>query len=114
MGETAALASALMWALGSLVFAHVGARFPTLALNLLKTAMAWVGLALTLAVTTGRMWPAGLEGASLGWVALSGIIGLTLGDSLYFVSLVRLGPRRALILWALDRKSTRLNSSHYS
>lgn len=105
MGELATLASAALWAGASMVFASVGGRFPALAMNLVKTGLAFVGLSLTLLLLDGRAFP-GIQLGNAGWVALSGLIGLTVGDTLFFASLSRLGTRRALILWALTPSVT--------
>lgn len=110
VGEAAALASAVVWAGASLVFARVGARVPALTMNLVKTGLAFVGLVFTLWLAQGSIWPA-IEGRALMWVGLSGVIGLTIGDSLFFLGLARLGPKRSLVLWALTPATTALLAS---
>ncbi len=106
MGEVAALAAAGLWAIATLLFAKAGARLPAVSLNLLKTALALVGLGVTAWWIDGQPLPLDLEPGPLGLIAISGFIGLTLGDSLYFLSLSGLGARRALVLWALTPAAT--------
>ncbi len=101
LGEISALTSAFLWAAAAMLFAHLGRKLEPLALNLLKCSLALCFVGLTLALTEGRIWPDEIEAAELGWLALSGLVGLTLGDTAYFAALVRLGPRRTLLLWAL-------------
>lgn len=101
VGEVAALTSAFLWAGASLLFSRAGAGVPTLLLNLIKTVLAFVGLGLTLRLQTGYFVPVSLEGSALFWVGLSGVIGLAVGDSFFFLSLTLLGAKRSLILWAL-------------
>lgn len=106
MGELAALASAALWAAASLIFASAGARMPAVTMNLLKTGLAFFGLALTSRVIEGHVFASDLAPSALGWLAASGVLGLTIGDSLYFASLQLLGTRRALVLWALTPAAT--------
>jgi len=99
-GAAAALSAAALWATASLIFARLGKRTSALALNTLKCSIALGLAAATLWIVEGAIWPS-LPGDS-GWLlAASAIIGLTLGDTAYFGALVRLGPRRALLLAAL-------------
>jgi drug/metabolite transporter (DMT)-like permease len=106
MGESAALASSAMWAAASLLFAGLGARMGALGLNLLKCCLAAAGLVLTLWLVEGAPWPRGLDATATAWLAASGLVGLTIGDTAFFHALVRLGPRRALLLWALVPPTT--------
>ena len=101
VGELAALASAALWALASVVFATLGSRVPAVSINLLKTGAAFLALGFTAILLEGPIFSAPLGALNWLWVALSGVIGLSLGDSLYFVALNYIGPRRLLILWAL-------------
>src|SRR5262245_65488339 len=97
-GEIAALLASLSWAIGSLVFSRV--RAAPFALNLFKNSLAALLFLASLAVLTlgfGRPVPSPAA-ASLGWLALSSLIGLVIGDTFYFQSLQALGPRRALVL----------------
>ena len=40
LGELAALSAACLWALGSVIYTHAGAKIPELELNLIKTVVA--------------------------------------------------------------------------
>jgi drug/metabolite transporter (DMT)-like permease len=101
LGELSALTSSFLWAAAALLFTHLGRKLEPLALNLLKCSLALCFIAMTMWALHGRIWPSDLGGAELGWLALSGLVGLSLGDTAYFAALVRLGPRRTLLLWAL-------------
>ena len=98
VGEVSALTSSFLWASAALLFAHLGRRLEPLALNLLKCSLALCFITLTMWLLHGRVWPVGLGGAELGWLALSGLVGLSLGDTAYFAALTRLGPRHTLLL----------------
>ena len=110
IGELAALGSAVLWALASALFSTLGARVPAVALNLLKTVVGLLLMQATLLAVAGRAWPVALAPTDLGWLSLSGLIGLTLGDTFYFEALRRIGPGRALLLWALIPPITALSA----
>jgi drug/metabolite transporter (DMT)-like permease len=100
-GEIAALFASFSWAIGSLVFSRVKA--PPAALNLFKNVLAALLFLVSLTILTlARGVPLPRPTASsLAWLALSSLIGLVIGDTLYFRSLQALGPRRALVLTTL-------------
>lgn len=98
-GELAALTAACLWAVATVMFGRLGKALSPLVLNLAKGAIALILLALTLALV-GQS-PAGLDRLAVGILALSGVIGIGLGDTAYFAAINRLGPRRALLLETL-------------
>ncbi|MFM7423990.1 MAG: EamA family transporter [Elainella sp.] len=98
-GEIAALSAALFWALASLIYARLGQRMPPLWLNLTKSSFA-IGLILLTLLLRQNGSPQ-LSLLSFGLLALSGAIGIGLGDSVFFASLTCLGARRALLLEAI-------------
>jgi drug/metabolite transporter (DMT)-like permease len=55
----------------------------------------------TLFILEGRLWPTTMDASTTGWLALSGIIGLSIGDTLWFSCLLRVGAQRALLLFTL-------------
>lgn len=98
-GELAALMAACLWAVATVMFGRLGKALSPLVLNLAKGAIALVLLALTL-VLLGQS-RAGLDRPAIAWLALSGAVGIGLGDTAYFAAINRLGPRRALLLETL-------------
>lgn len=98
MGELAALGAALCWSLASLLFERFGRSAGGLALNTIKCALALVLFAPSLYIATGVVWPAELSLRTTGILGVSGLIGLSIGDTLWFGALLRLGARRALLL----------------
>ena len=101
MGELAALAAAAAWAFASILWSRLGERTDEVVLNLLKCGLAAVMLSMALLVLEGSPWPARVAPMHLLWLALSGLVGLSIGDSAYFFALTRIGPRRALLMWAM-------------
>lgn len=98
-GELAALTAAFLWAVATVLFGRLGKALSPLVLNLAKGAIALVLLALTL-VLLGQS-AAGLDRQAVSILALSGVIGIGLGDTAYFAAINHLGPRRALLLETL-------------
>lgn len=100
-GEIAGICAALTWAISSLVFSR--AAVPAGALNLFKNAVASALLLVTLAISA--LFRGGpcitADRVATGWLALSGLIGVVVGDTCYFRSLQILGARRSLVLTTL-------------
>ncbi len=97
LGGAAALASAFLWAVSAILFRRVGDGVPATGINLAKGLVALLCMA-ALLLPTGL---SGIDPTSLTALAISGLIGITFGDTLYFLTLVRLGPRRTLLMGAL-------------
>jgi drug/metabolite transporter (DMT)-like permease len=91
--------AAFLWAMATVMFGRLGKSLSPLVLNLAKGAIALGLLALTL-VLVGRS-PVGLDSNAVALLALSGVIGIGLGDTAYFAAINHLGPRRALLLETL-------------
>ncbi len=98
-GEAAALAGAWIWAMATVVYSRIGKRLPPLVLNLLKGTIAIAFLSLTLMWRDRTIPP--LEPRAIGLLCLSGILGIGIGDTVYFEALNRLGARKTLLLETL-------------
>jgi len=92
-GALAALAAALCWTLASSLWHRLPTSLSAVQLNLLKNLLALVLLAPALVL---QPWRVGWDPLLL--LAASGVLGIALGDSLYFAALRRLGTRRCLTL----------------
>jgi len=93
IGALAALAAALCWTLASSLWRRLPTSLSGAELNLLKN---WLALAMLLPLVVGRAWP--VAPGPLLLLALSGVLGIAVGDSLYFAALRRLGTRRTLTI----------------
>lgn len=93
LAMSAALLSALAWALGAILFRKVGEEASPVAMNLAKSLMGLVFLGIA-AVMEGSAWST----LGVGRVIASGILGIAVGDTLFFAALVRLEPRLTLLL----------------
>ena len=97
-GEIAALIAALLWTFSSMLWGQV--KISAFMLNACKNVIGCVLILMhliciylvvgSLSFTTNP--------ADWGWLALSGLIGIVVGDTLYFRCLQILGPRRALLI----------------
>ena len=101
LAEGACLGAALSWAVALTMFRSLIRDHGARAVNLVKCALATVLLGLT-AAAFGQLGP--LVSASprdLILVAVSGVVGLSLGDSALFASIHHLGVYRTLLLQSL-------------
>jgi drug/metabolite transporter (DMT)-like permease len=97
IGVLAALAAALCWTLSSALWRQLPTSLSAAQLNLLKN---WLALLLLAPALLLRPWSPQAQAAPLALMllGLSGVLGIALGDSLYFAALRRLGTRRTLTL----------------
>lgn len=96
IGPLAALLAALFWALATLLYSQAGNYLSAAQLNLVKGIVA-CPLLLLAGWFTGQLLQ--LEGNLATYLLLaSGVIGITLGDTLYFAALRRLGPWHTMLL----------------
>ncbi|GAB1362265.1 DMT family transporter [Rhodobacter sp.] len=97
--ELAALATATCWATTGLIAADAVRALGAFHFNLWR--QGFVTLVLLVVVTLGGGW-IGLEGTAVAVLALSGVIGILLGDTFNFAAVGRIGPRRAGAIFALN------------
>ncbi|MCL7487464.1 MAG: DMT family transporter [Desulfobulbaceae bacterium] len=93
-----ALLSACSWALGAILWKKLGEHLSAYSMNLAKTVLGSFFLAMSLMFTG---W-ASMDNSSLVFLMLSGIIGIAVGDTFFFLSLLHLGPRRASLMGSLN------------
>lgn len=94
IGQFAALIAASFWAIATLLYHRAGSHFTPLQMNLVKGVIA-TPLLFIVSVFLGSSLT---FSNGLGLLALSGIVGITLGDSCHFAALRRLGPWHAMLL----------------
>ncbi len=100
MGEAAGLAAAFLWALTSIFFAEAGKLIGSFRVNVVRLSMAVLIYIILLWLSSGQMIPAGFNRTQFFWLALSGLIGLIMGDGCGFKALVMIGPRLTSLLYA--------------
>ena len=99
VGEISALTSAILWAFASVLFALVIKRVSPIELNLLKDTIGLILVGLTLLIQKASFVT--VEPLAFWLLLLSGVIGISIGDTAYFRSLEHLGARRALLVGIL-------------
>lgn len=123
-GELAAMSAALLWAVVSVVYGYLGQKIPPMLLNLSKGLVAIALLLLTLLLRDFLLpaldSPTFLSPLSspfntldhfalpLFLLILSGAIGISFGDTVFFAALNQLGARRTLLIHTLAPPFTAL------
>ena len=99
-GEFAGLATSALWVVSSLAFAAAGRSMGATRLNLLRSLLAAALLLGLQAFLKGNPWPT--IGADRTWyLAISGLLGLAIGDQFLFAGYVLVGARTTTLLMTL-------------
>lgn len=100
-GELAALGTAISFAFGSTLFTLAGRRIGSPLVNRSRLLIALIAIGLFHLFQEGQLLPlsAGIE--AWGWLAISGVVGLVLGDASLFQAFVMVGPRLSMLMMAL-------------
>lgn len=106
-GILSALLSACSWAFGTITFERIGKVIPFVGITFLKGVFS-ILLMILLLLATGGLYPIGWWEFS--FLALSGILGIALGDSLFFKSLQDLGAKTQVIFFLLGQILTMILS----
>jgi drug/metabolite transporter (DMT)-like permease len=104
IGILAALVSAASWALGSILFKKIGEKVSPFGMTLSKGILGIIMLGFAYAVS-------GFEFVSFnaaGMLFISGVIGIAIGDTLFFASLQDLGPKVQIIFFMMGQVLTAL------
>jgi len=97
--ELAALGTATCWALTGLISADAVRTLGPFHFNLLRQGLVTL-LLIAVVVASGTLTLPGWSAFAI--LALSGVIGILLGDTLNFAAVGRIGPRRAGAIFALN------------
>lgn len=90
LGEILALGAAFFWAIGVILFKKSGENMAPLSLNIFKNIIAIVLFIPTMFLFRENFFPSQPFSSWL-WLGISGILGITLADTLFFISLNKLG-----------------------
>ncbi len=101
-GCLVALGAAAAWAAGSILFRRIGDDVSPMGMNLGKGLMGIVLLGIALAAAGTEP----LDGRTALFLAASGLVGIALGDTFFFMALVRLDPRLTLLLGTIGQVLT--------
>ncbi|MDR2709834.1 MAG: DMT family transporter [Burkholderiales bacterium] len=103
----AALGTAFFWACSGLLAVYPVAQLGAFTFNRIRMQAIFVILCLLMLLTGG--WRT-LGSEHIAALAISGFIGILLGDSLLYTSLQRIGPRRNSILFSMQAPITAILS----
>lgn len=98
LGEFAALATAICWSVTSVVFTAAGRRIGALQVNLYRLPLAVLLLTLTY---FGLVGGSEVPLSAVFWLAVSGVVGLAIGDTFLFQAMVSIGARLSMLLLSL-------------
>lgn len=101
LGEAAGLGTAVCFALTALTFTAAGRRVGSHAVNAVRIVYALVFLAALMLILDRGPWPWDMAGEPVLWLAISGVIGLAIGDGMLFRAYVLIGARLGSLLMAL-------------
>jgi drug/metabolite transporter (DMT)-like permease len=101
-GELSCLAAALLWAVAVSMFRRPVVEFGARTVNLAKCSIGALlqGLTVLALGQMGALWDA--PRSALLFIAASGIVGLTIGDTALFSAVARIGVHRTLLLQTLS------------
>ena len=100
MGEIAALLTSFCWAFSGIFFTAAGKKVGSLSVNRIRLMLALVLFLLTHLIIEGSLIPFDAGKERWFWLALSGISGLVISDTLLFQSFVFLGVRIPFLIMA--------------
>lgn len=101
VGEIAAIATALCWAITSTAFEDAGKRIGSINLNLLRLLFfGFTFLSIFTFITRGMVLPLDASLEAWGWLLLSGLVGIVIGDLLLFEAFVLIGARISMLIYA--------------
>ncbi len=109
VGSSLALLTAMSWAAGVIFFKKSGESMSPFALNFFKNAVAVALFAVTFLVVQEPLWAPGW-GEDLFWLMVSGVIGIGIGDVLFFRSLHLVGASRSAVIETLYSPSVLLSA----
>jgi len=101
-GELSCLSAALLWAVAVSMFRRPVVEFGARTVNLTKCTIGALlqGLTVLALGQMGALWDA--PRSALLFIAASGIVGLTIGDTALFSAVARIGVHRTLLLQTLS------------
>ncbi|MEZ8825947.1 DMT family transporter [Vibrio amylolyticus] len=98
-GEIAALFAAIVWAVATWIYSRFSHQFTAMQLNIVKGVIASVMMMLVMPFIPIHEFTLTPEYVAI--LAVSGVIGIAIGDSAYFASLKRIGANKTLLLESL-------------
>jgi drug/metabolite transporter (DMT)-like permease len=102
IGETAGLLTSVFFAVNAIVITRAGAQVGSVIVNRTRVVFALVYLLALNFILFREPLPFEAGSARWTWLALSGIIGLAIGDAFLFQAYISIGPRLGSLLLSLS------------
>ena len=100
-GELSATASSLLWATSGILFMRIRPRPGAVAINLGKNLVGVGCFLLLIVFVGGTPWPAAIGARAFVLLAVSGVLGLAVCDTILFRAFLEIGPRRTNVYMTL-------------
>ncbi|MGI9014151.1 MAG: DMT family transporter [Phycisphaerales bacterium] len=97
LGHAAGLATSVLWTGSSVLFTEATRRLGPSIVNTVRLFMAVVLLGITYRLLSGD-WIPHITQEQCIYLALSGVIGLSIGDQALFTAFLDVGPRKAMLI----------------
>ena len=101
IGEAASLFTSFCWSLSAVGFSLAARDFSSQVVNRVRVTLAVLALLVINALLYGQIIPLNAGAGRWGWLTISGIVGLALGDAFLFRSYQLVGARIGLLLLSL-------------
>lgn len=101
IGEIAALTTSVTWSFTSMFFTIAGKEVGSMIVNRTRLLFASIYLLITHLLLYRTLLPLDAENYRWEWLALSGFIGLVIGDGMLFQAFVLIGARLSMLLMSL-------------
>ena len=100
LGVLAGLSTAVLWTATAVCFEAASRRLGSLAVNVLRLAVAAVLFTVLSLVRTGNLLPGALSQDAWFYLGLSGFVGFVVGDILLFQAFMLIGARLSMLIYA--------------
>jgi drug/metabolite transporter (DMT)-like permease len=100
-GEIAAVLTSVFFSFTAVIFAQAGRQVGAMITNRVRLVIALIYLLVINLVLFGQPLPIGAGLDRWAWLALSGVVGLALGDMFLFRSYTLIGPRLGMLMMSL-------------
>jgi drug/metabolite transporter (DMT)-like permease len=101
LGQLAAIATAFFWSATAIFFSYSGRRIGSQVVNRSRLLFAVLFVSLSHLALQGTLVPLDAEPFRWGWLGLSSVIGLVVGDTFLFYAYVSIGPSQAMLVMSL-------------
>jgi len=100
VGEIAALATTLCWAISATSFEIAGKKVGSLSVNYIRLVIGFILISIYTYFTRGMFFPIDATSSNWIWLSISGLIGFFIGDLFLFQAYLEIGSRISMLIMA--------------